>query len=101
MTSLPTGQTSHPVLFETTRTYLVWVKADSAAQARRAAEKDPGAFLAEAEAMPVDSSTDTAALTEDTAAWLDLDPEAYQRLDDYFATVNAASAFTDAAAGAA
>jgi hypothetical protein len=51
-------------------------------------EKDPAAFLGELEAAPVDASTDTALLSEDTAAWLDLDGEAYQRLDDYFAAAS-------------
>jgi len=84
----PADPTRHPVLIETTRTYLVWIAADTPAAARRAAEKDPRHFLgevAEVDGSPVDASTDTAAVSEDTAAWLDLDSEAYQRLDDYFA----------------
>jgi hypothetical protein len=94
MTSNPTPApvpASHPVLIERTHTYLVWIQADTPAAARGAAEKDPGAFLgelAELEAVPVDASTDTALVTVDTAAWLDLDGEAYQRLDDYFAAAS-------------
>jgi hypothetical protein len=91
MTSNPTPATvpaSHPVLIERTHTYLVWIQADTPAAARRAAEKDPGAFLGEPDPVPVDASTDAALLGEDTAAWLDLDGEAYQRLDDYFAAAS-------------
>ena len=88
----PAAPSAHPVLLETTRTYLVWIQADTPAAARHAAEKDPERFLRDLDAFDgaeVDASTDTAAVTEDTAEWLDLDPEAYARLDDYFAADDA------------
>lgn len=91
MTSLPTERTGHPVLIETIRTYLVWIDADTPAAARRVAEKNPQQFLGDPEACdgaPVDASTQTAPVTEETAAWLDLAPEAYARLDDYFAAAD-------------
>lgn len=91
MTSLPTERTGHPVLIETVRTYVVWIDADSLAAARRIAEKNPEEFLGNLEACdgaPVDASTQAAAVTEATAAWLDLAPEAYARLDDYFAAAD-------------
>ena len=92
-TTAPTtpSPTLHPVLLETTHTYLLWVCADTPAAARRAAQKSPGQFLGDLGACDgarVDASTDTAELTEDTAAWLDLEPAAYQRLDDYFAAAD-------------
>jgi hypothetical protein len=92
MTSLPTDRAGHPVLIETTRTYLVWIQADTPAVARRMAAKNPEQFLDDPDACdgaPVDTSTDTAPVTEETAAWLDLAPEVYQRLDDYFAAIPA------------
>lgn len=92
MTSLPADRTGHPVLIETTRTYLVWIEADSPAAARRMAEKNPEQFPDDpdiCDGAPVDASTDTAPVTEETAAWLDLAPEAYARLDDYFAAASA------------
>ncbi len=88
MTSPPTERTSHPVLIETIRTCLVWIEADTPAAARRMAEKNPEQFLDDPDACdgaPVDASTDTAPVTEEIAAWLDLAPVAYARLDDYFA----------------
>ena len=87
--------TSHPVLLETTSTFLVWIRADTPAAARRAAQKNPGEFLSDLAACDgarVDACTDAAAVSEDTAAWLDLDSEAYQRLDDYFAAAGASDA---------
>jgi len=92
MTSEPTSGTGHPVLIETTRTYLVWIQADTPAAARRMAQKNPERFLADSDVCdgaPVDASTDTAPVSEETAAWLDLAPEAYARLDDYFAAAPA------------
>jgi hypothetical protein len=91
----PITPTRHPVLIEKTLTYLAWIQADTPAAARRAAEKDPGRFLSDLAACDgaeVDASTDTAVLSEDAAAWLDLDDEAYARLDDYFAAVGACAA---------
>ena len=91
----PAAPTSHPMLIETTRTYLVWIEADTPAAARRAAEKNPREFLGDLDAFDgaeVDASTDAAAVTEDTAAWLDLDSEAYARLDDYFAAADTSDA---------
>jgi hypothetical protein len=92
MTSQPTSGTGHSVLIETTRTYLAWIQADTPAAARWMAEKNPGQFLDDPEACdgaPVDASTDIAPVSEQTAAWLDLAPEAYARLDDYFAAASA------------
>lgn len=92
---VPAVPTAHPVLIEITRTYLVWIEADTAVAARRAAEKNPGEFLGDLDACDgaqVDASTDAAAVTEDTAAWLDLGSEAYARLDDYFAAADTSDA---------
>jgi hypothetical protein len=76
----------HSVLIEITRTGLVWITADTPAQARREADKNPQQLTeAPQAARPVDGSIDVAALTEDAAAWLDLDGNEYERLDLYFA----------------
>ena len=80
------GPTVHPVLIEITRTHLVWIAADTPAQATREADKNPQQLTAAPGATrPVDGSIDIAALTEDAAAWLDLDGDQYERIDRYFA----------------
>lgn len=82
---------SHPVLIEITRTHLVWVAADNPEQARKNAETNPQDLLRAAQtAVPVDGSIDIAALSEDTAAWLDLDGDQYERIDRYFADARTA-----------
>src|SRR5437879_2373507 len=45
--------TAHPVLLEITRTYLVWIRADTPAAARRAAEQDPRRQSAERSGIAV------------------------------------------------
>jgi hypothetical protein len=84
------GRTLHPVLVEITRTHLVWVEAESQQAARLEAEKNPQVRAAAPDAaVPVDVSVQVAELSEPAAAWLDADPETYQRLDAYFAAARA------------
>lgn len=74
----------HPVLIESTRTFLVWLQADSPEQACKHAEANAQELLCAPLALPVDASIEVAALSEDAAAWLDLGGEQYARIDRYF-----------------
>ncbi len=90
VSSVSTAPALHPVLIEITRTHLVWVQADSQHVACCEAEKNPQVrAAAPGAAVPVDVSVEVAALSEQTAAWLDADEETYRRLDEYFAATPA------------
>ena len=76
--------TAHPVLIEVTETRLIWIEAETPAQAENLAATYADAPGREAFSL-VDDSTLTRVVTEDVADWLDADPDQVARLDAYFA----------------
>lgn len=82
--SLIRACTGYPVLIEVTKTYLVWVEADTPEGARQRAADRAASLLPDG--ATVDGSIEARVVTEPVADWLDTDPDQVERLDAYFAS---------------
>lgn len=82
--TLSPATTAHPVLVEVTETRLVWIEADTPEQARDGVSTAEGCAWTSGAPL-VDYCAESRIVTEQTADWLDLDPDQVERLDAYFA----------------